>query len=396
MKRLLLVLGVIVLLFFIAMMTAPKMEGKTDETNIPQIVQPDTFEISLLFIGDIMQHKPQIDAAWDADKNDYCYEHNFQYVKDVYGIADITIANLEFTFGGKPYAGYPMFSAPDAMGVAIKNAGIDVIVTSNNHTCDRGKKGIVNTIRVLDSLEIPRTGSFLDEEDRKKHNPLLLEKNGFRIALLNYSYGTNGMPIPEPCIVNLIDTALIKQDIQHAKTFEPDEIVVFFHWGDEYARIHNKRQTILSELCFDNGARIVIGAHPHVLQPMHRYHYPDSTYGEVAVVYSLGNYISNQRTRYRDGGAMCYIKLRKVDDVVEITEMAYILTWVWTPTIAGKKRYYIIPVSKYEHDEAFFDSASRSIFNRFRDDSREHLSKHNIQVNEMIYNPQNNKWEIKK
>ncbi len=372
--------------------------GLTDKPQLPAIqIQDntsDTSEITLLFIGDIMQHKPQIDAAWDKETKSYTYDHNFQYVKDVYEIADFTIANLEFTFGGAPYAGYPQFSAPDAMGVAIKNAGIDVLVTANNHTCDRAKKGVVRTIEVIDSLEIPRTGSFLNAADREKHNPLIIEKNGIRIALLNYTYGLNGLPIPEPTMVNLIDTALIVKDIKHAKTFNPDEIIVFYHWGDEYARIHNKEQTKLAELCHNNGARIVIGSHPHVIQPMHRYPHPENPDVEVAVVYSLGNYISNQRQQYRDGGAMVYMKIRKIGDFVEIAEMSYILTWVWTPIIAGQKKYYIVPVSKYENEPDFFDEASLALFNRFKNDSRDHLKKNNINVNEMIWDSNSGKWVI--
>ena len=392
MKRILFVLAGLMIVVLATTQTPDSVEES--QSNLIETV--DTFELSLLFIGDVMQHKPQIDAAWNNETKSYDYNHNYQYVKDVYSIADVTIANLEFTFGGPPYTGYPMFSAPDAMGVAMKNAGIDVIVTSNNHTVDRGKKGIIRTLQVLDSLEIPRTGSFYDEDDRAKYNPLIIEQNGIKVALLNYSYGTNGIPVPSPTIVNLIDTALITADIKHAKTFNPDEIIVFYHWGNEYARMHNKEQTMLAELCHNNGARIVIGSHPHVIQPMHRYQHPENPDIEVAVVYSLGNYISNQRQQYRDGGAMTYIKLRKYNDIVEIAEMGYILTWVWTPIVNGQKKYYIVPVSRYENEEGFFDAASLTLFNRFKNDSREHLGKNNINVNEMVWDKETNTWNIAK
>ncbi len=387
MKRFLFILSGL-LVVFIA--TTPAHQGDTPYQEY--IVQNDTTELSLLFIGDIMQHEPQITAAWDNTTKSYSYDHCFEYVRDIYNIADITIANLEFTFGGKPYKGYPQFSAPDEMGTAIKNAGIDILVTANNHTCDRGKKGIIRTIQVIDSLGIPRTGSFLDAADREKHNPLIIEKNGFKLALLNYTYGTNGIPVPEPTIVNLIDTTLIISDIKNAKKFNPDEIIVFFHWGNEYQRIHTKEQTSLAQLCFDHGAQIVIGSHPHVIQPMHRYEYPDSSGIEVAVVYSLGNYISNQRQQYRDGGAMVYIRLRKSGDFVEISKMGYILTWVWTPIINGQKRYYIVPVSRYEDQADFFDAASYEKFKIFRDDSRKHLQENNINVNEIVWDDSTQRW----
>lgn len=366
----------------------------TANNTKPEIASSDTSEITLLFIGDIMQHKPQIDAAWDQDAKTYNYDHCFQYVKEVYDVADIVIANLEFTFGGTPYSGYPQFSAPDAMGVAIKNAGIDILVTANNHTVDRGKNGIIRTLHVIDSLGIPRTGSFLNEEDKKQHHPLIIEQNGFKLALLNYSYGTNGIPIPQPTIVNLIDTAVIVRDIKQAKLHNPDEIIVFYHWGNEYERMQNKEQTQLAELCFKNGARVVIGSHPHVIQPAQHFLYPDSTGCHVGVVYSLGNYVSNQRQQYRDGGMMTFVKLRKCGDFVEIAQMAYILTWVYTPVVNGQKKYYIIPVSRYEHDQTFFDSSSFPLITRFATDSREHLRKNNINVPEMIYDAPSKKWII--
>jgi hypothetical protein len=376
--------------------------GSTFQPHSEQVVQKhevsqtDTFELSLLFIGDIMQHEPQIRSAWDNSTKTYSYDHCFKYVREVFDIADLTIANLEFTFGGKPYTGYPMFSAPVEIGHAVHHAGIDVLMLANNHSCDRGKRGILNTIHVVDSMGIPRTGTFRDSLDRQTHHPLIIEKNGFRIALLNYTYDTNGLPIPKPTIVNLIDTALIRKDIQYAKTLNPDEIIVFYHWGYEYERLQNKQQEMLAKLCHDNGARIVIGSHPHVIQPMQRFRLEENPDVEVAVAYSLGNFVSNQRRQYRDGGAMVYLKLKKYDDIVEIAEMAHILVWVWTPTENGKQKYYIVPVSRYEHHSEMFDPASLSLFRRFRDDSRGHLSKNNVNVNEMIWDTLQGHWQIPK
>ncbi len=371
-----------------------KLPESDVQDEFTKSAKEDTVELSFLFLGDIMQHEPQISSAWDSKTRSYFYDHSFQYVKHVYDIADITVANLEFTFGGKPYRGYPQFSAPDEIGNAIKNAGIDVLLLANNHTCDRGKKGIIRTIQVVDSLEIFRTGSFLDSADREKNNPLIIEQNGFRIALLNYSYGFNGLPVPAPTIVNQIDTALIKKDILHAKTLNPDEIIVCYHWGNEYERIQNKYQEMLAELCFNNGARVVIGSHPHVLQPMQRYTHPDNPDVELMVAYSLGNYVSNQRQQYCDGGAMLFIKFRKYGDIVEIVETGYILTWVWTPLINGKKQFYILPVSQFEHNPDFFDAQSYSLMTRFIDDSRKHLQTNNLNIREMHWNSDSQNWIV--
>src|SRR5690606_35570161 len=133
---------------------------------------------------------------------------------------------------------------------------------------DRGRQGIERTIRVLDSLGIPHTGTFPDGVSRLTEYPLILIQNGFTLALLNYTYGTNGIPVPKPGMVNLIDTAQIRKDINKAKQIRPDAIIAFMHWGDEYQSLPNRRQRQLAEFCFQQGADLVIGSHPHVLQPM--------------------------------------------------------------------------------------------------------------------------------
>jgi poly-gamma-glutamate synthesis protein (capsule biosynthesis protein) len=143
------------------------------------------------------------------------------------------VGNLEVTLAGPPYKGYPQFSAPDELAIALKEIGMDVLVTANNHSLDRGRKGVERTIEMLDSLKIIHTGTFRDTVNRMNDYPLFIQKNGFVLALLNYTYGTNGIPIPEPNVVNMLDTVLMKKDITRAKEGKPDFIVVFTHWRKE-------------------------------------------------------------------------------------------------------------------------------------------------------------------
>ena len=204
-------------------------------------LQTDT--LSLLFAGDLMQHQRQINAARTATGG-YDYSSYFEYVKDEIQSADFAIANLEVTLGGKPYKGYPAFSAPDEYLTAIHNAGFNVLITANNHSLDRGRKGLERTIQLIDSLKIPHAGTYLNAEERENKYPLLLEKKGFRIAILNYTYGTNGIPVTPPNIVNYIDTTIISKDIEASKTLNPDAIIACMHWGIEYQSLPDKRTEV--------------------------------------------------------------------------------------------------------------------------------------------------------
>ncbi|MFZ4546630.1 MAG: CapA family protein, partial [Bacteroidales bacterium] len=156
-----------------------------------------THEITLIFTGDIMQHMPQVEAAWNNELGMYIYDSCFKYINPWLTNADLTIANLETTLAGKPYSGYPAFSSPDELVNGMLNAGIDLVGTANNHCCDRGRTGIERTTSILDSLGMMHFGTYKNAETYHKTNPLIINTRGFRLAFTNYTYGTNGIPIPE-------------------------------------------------------------------------------------------------------------------------------------------------------------------------------------------------------
>jgi poly-gamma-glutamate synthesis protein (capsule biosynthesis protein) len=349
----------------------------------------DTTRLSLLFLGDIMQHDSQITDAYNPQTKKYDYKPCFQYVKPYTEAVDLAIGNFELTLAGPPYKGYPQFSAPDELLMALKDMGMDVLVTANNHCVDRGKKGLERTIAMLDSLDIQHTGTFVDDVEKLNLHPLLIEKNGFRLALLNYTYGTNGLPVYKPNIVNLIDTASIRKDMIKAKGLMPDAIIVFTHWGAEYQSLPSQWQKDIANFCFKQGAQLVIGAHPHVLQPMMW-----NKQKNQLVAYSLGNFVSGQRKRYTDGGAMIRIELEKIkmSDNLSLTGIdtaGYILQWVHR-TADAEKNYYIFPVPTVESDITKFvkDYDGRAAFKTFVDDSRSLYRKHNIGVSELSAMPE--------
>jgi len=345
------------------------------------VSDPCSHEITLVFAGDIMQHMPQVEAAWNNQLGIYIYDSCFKFVNPLLSGADLAIANIETTLAGKPYSGYPAFSSPDELVTGMLNAGIDIVGTANNHCCDRGRVGIERTVSVLDSLGMMHMGTYQSIADFRENNPLIINTRGFRLAFLNYTYGTNGNPVPEGNVVNLIEKDRISGDLKTARDSMADKIIVFIHWGDEYQRVPNDFQKDIARFLFEQGADIIIGSHPHVLQPM-EWLQADSLNKERIVVWSLGNYVSNQRKRYTDGGAMFSVTLTKGKTLTTISQAGYYLTWVFNPVENGLRQYYILPAKEYENDTLLLDSTSRDDLKVFLNDSRELLKEKNIRIGE--------------
>ena len=335
--------------------------------------------ITLLFVGDLMQHDEQIKAA--KTPTGYDYTDCFKYVKEEISRADIAVGNLEVTLGGKPYRGYPSFSAPDEFLYAIKDAGFDILMTANNHCLDKGSKGMERTIMMLDSLDIASAGTYINEKERRKRYPLLVEKNGFRIVFLNYTYGTNGLEPVSPRIVNYIDKVKMKEDIADARRMRPDAIIACMHWGIEYRLLPQKAEKDMADWLLAQGVDHVIGSHPHVLQPMEvkkDVHTP----AKHLVVYSLGNFISNMSKENTDGGAMVRMELIKYSDIVHMRSCDYSLIWTSRPFLSGKKNYEVYPAGYINKP---IDNKEFMRMNRFLKNSRMLFEKNNKGINEYIF-----------
>ena len=334
--------------------------------------------ITLLFAGDLMQHQAQINAA--RTSTGYDYSDCFKLVKEEIERADIAIGNLEVTLGGKPYRGYPAFSAPDEYLFAIRNAGFDVLLTANNHCLDKGRKGLERTLSMLDSLQILHAGTYINSESRKQQNPLLLEKNGFRIALLNYTYGTNGIKVTPPNVVNFIDKEVMAQDIEIAKTQHPDAIIACMHWGDEYQSLPNTEQKNLTDWLLQQGATHIIGSHPHVVQPLELR--TDSITGsQHTIVYSLGNFFSNMSARRTDGGLLFKLELEK-DSIIRVANCGYSLVWTSRPVLSRKKNHILYPIN-YPADS--LSVTERNHLKIFTNDSRSLFKEHNKGIKEYTF-----------
>jgi poly-gamma-glutamate synthesis protein (capsule biosynthesis protein) len=358
------------------------LPAKTSESASCVITSVAKHEITLVFAGDIMQHMPQVDAAWNDELGIYTYDSCFSYITPWLSGAHLAIANLETTLAGKPYSGYPAFSSPDELVSGLLNAGFDIVGTANNHCCDRGRIGIERTVSILDSLGMMHLGTYKNADSYRKTNPMIVNTRGFRLAFLNYTYGTNGNPVPENNIVSLIEKDRMQADLKATHDSAVDMTIVFIHWGDEYQREPNAFQRDIAGYLFHHGADIIIGSHPHVIQPM-EWNKSDSLNKEHLVVWSLGNYVSNQRKQYTDGGAMFSLKLQKESGHTTIKDAGYQLTWVYNPVVKGKKQYYILPAARFENDTVLLDAQARTEIKQFLSDSRGLLDRNNLNISEI-------------
>ena len=334
----------------------------SSESSVQQEEQKDT-TISMAVVGDIMCHSPNYKDAYNASTKKYDFSTFFPQIKSYISNADIAVGNLETTFAGgnKAYSGYPTFNSPPQLAKDVQDLGIDVLTTSNNHSMDSGYNGLINTIDTLDDLGISHTGTFKSEEDKNKI--LIKDVNGVKIAFLSYTYGTNGIAIPkgkEYCI-NLIDKDLIKKQLESAKAQNPDVICVSMHWGIEYKLQPNTEQTDLADYLFENGADIILGSHPHVLEPMEKrtVTLSDGTKKDGFVIYSLGNFISAQKDKYTKDSIILNLKITKHSQGnITIDSYDYTPIYMQDNGANAKNRYELVDLEKKIKD---YENGDKSI-----------------------------------
>lgn len=341
-------------------------------TVVAQSVVLPFSRLNILFAGDLMQHESQLKAAHCGDGL-YSFSSCYDYIRPAVCSADIAIANLETTIGQKGFGGYPSFCAPDSFLHAAKNAGFDVLLFANNHCLDRGRRGALYTMQLMDSLGIVHCGVYRDSLDRQKRYPLIIDKKDVRIALLNYTYGTNGIEVPSPLVVNLIDKNQMQKDIQRARELKADVIIACMHWGDEYVSIPPKRVSMLADWLLEQGVTHVIGGHPHVLQPIEM-RQTGFSLSKNAVVYSLGNLISGMYARGRDGGALLNMELHKFYGATFLSSLSYMLTWVARPDRDNVDNFIILPAAA---SPQFEKEATCRKLTEFVNDSRELFTRYN-------------------
>lgn len=335
------------------------VEEDAEEEKDPE---PDLRTATMAVAGDITAHVPQIEQA-HLGEGEYDFTPSFEIIAPYIQQADLAVGDLETSqagpdisfWGYSGYTGYPLFNAPQELSVALAEAGFDALTIANNHTLDRGYDGLMETLSHVRSLGIETFGAYKSWEER--NDPLIIEHDGIEIAFIAYTYGLNGIPIPEGheyCVnktANFDDITPIVEDIQAARDSGADLVAVFPHWGEMYVtEPQPQRLRQVAEELAAAGADLILGSHPHTLQPIEWFFNKEDDGPERATlaIYSLGNFISNQHyphnpTPYVEYGILLDISITKNMDTEEawISGVDYDITWVHRDW-----RHRILPLSE--------------------------------------------------
>jgi len=339
------------------------------------VMQDSVVTAVLCFTGDLMCHSTQFNAA-RVEADSFDFTGVFREVKPYLSAADLAIANLETVIAGskKGYSGYPYFNAPDDFLYALNDAGYNLLFTANNHAIDQGAAGVERTIKKINEYGMHQTGTFVSEKDQDSLR--IFQVHSIKIAFLAYTENTNGVEIPDgkTYLVNIIDIDKIAEDIAKARLRNVDIVLVNFHFGEEYKREPNTYQREIVDKTIELGADIIIGGHPHVIEPVDYFKTVNGNPDTGFVIYSMGNFISNQRWRYSDVGMMLNIEISKniYTDSVYLSDVSFLPAWVYKGNTEKGREYIILPgdVSKNDSIYPFLTSNDKHLMHEAFEDTK--------------------------
>ena len=329
--------------------------------------------INIVGIGDTLCHSQNFKDAYDSSTGNYDFSPMFKNITKYFDNATIAVGNLETTLAGadRGYSGYPCFNSPEELARDLKEMGIDILTTANNHCLDTGYTGLVSTLDTLDKYGVLHTGTSRSIEEQ--NTILYQDLNGIKTAFLCYTYGTNGIPVPSgrEYSVNLIDKTFIKEQLDKAKEEGAELICVSMHWGAEYRLKPTAEQEDLAEFLIKNGADIILGNHAHVPEPMEMKEVTldDGTTREGFVIYSMGNFFSAQTQNYTRDTLILNIEVRKDGETgkISIDKATYTPVYVYDNGTSAKDRYELLDIEKIISDyEAGNSNYSTSMYNLMR------------------------------
>ena len=341
-------------------------------------VAAEKVSLTISAVGDLMCHSPQYEySRVSADSFDFT--PTFSEIKKYFDSSDFVFGNLETVTAGKEkhYSGYPYFNSPDDYITSLKKVGFNFLFTSNNHCLDRGEIGVLRTLENLKNNGINSTGTFSSQQERDSIQ--IISAKGIRLAVVAYTYGLNGnfLPKGKSYLINRISDSLLNRDIQKAKSYNVDLILVYFHFGEEYQREPSWYQKNALQTAIDAGADIILASHTHLLQPV-QFFKSKGKLDSGFVAYSLGNFISNQRWRYSDAGLILQFQITKdlESKVIQIKSLSFTPTWVFKGLIKGKKQFMILPSSLPNGHYPFLSRQDVQKMNQSFEDSKQILTKY--------------------
>lgn len=311
---------------------------------VPRPVKTPLRQITLTAAGDILMHNTQIASGLQADGT-YRFDSFFAPVKKLLEEGDYCSTNFEAALAGpeQGYTGYPIFNSPDAISDTMKEAGFDLVVTANNHCLDRGYRGGVRTLEVLHKAGLDTVGTYASLEDSRKF--LVKDINGVKVAYLAYTYSTNGIPVPDQhsYFVNMLEPSRVISDIKKVRPYT-DIIVLVLHWGVEYNPEATREQKEMALKFFKAGADVILGSHPHVIEPMEVMRVDGV---DKFVIYSMGNFISHQRGLERNSGVVMKLKFIKAEGKGTLLKsVSYTPTFSHSYKADGRLQFRVVPVEE--------------------------------------------------
>lgn len=323
--------------------------GSAKPAVAPQL-KSYTKEAKMIAVGDILMHLALTRSGYNSQKKTYNFDSFFQKVKPIISSGDWAIANLEVPVAGPQfgYSEFPIFNAPAEIVDALKNAGFDVLTNANNHALDKGEKGVINTIKNIRQRNLPSVGTATSPQEASKI--LLIKKNDISMAILAYTFSTNGIPIPKGknYLISMLDEGKIIKDIARARKQGADVVAIALHFGEEYQRQPNANQRKLVNNLVQAGADILIGSHPHVVQPyqIFKVRGKDGRTRTRVAIYSMGNFIAYQLGNYKDLGVIFAVNIRKrfPEKTIEITKVEAIPTYTQNYRLNNNLNFRVLPI----------------------------------------------------
>lgn len=322
-----------------------KIDTNINDDVIEDVVSKENIKrsMSLVMVGDALIHDSIYKDAYIGDNN-YIFLDMFTDIGEIIKDFDLRYYNQETIIGGKDLglSNYPLFNSPDEIGSDLVKTGFNMVSLANNHSLDKGVQGLEYSINFWNNMEgVITAGSYKSNEDRD--NPKIYEMNGIKYAFLSYTVSTNGLNIPEgyEYLVNVYSDEIVKNDIESVEN-DVDVIIVAMHWGDEYTHIPTYEEKRIAMYLSSLGVNLIIGSHPHVIQPV-------DYVGDTLVIYSLGNFISSQRSLGLNKiiGLMVGLNITVDDEKVTFDNINYELLYTYDN---GYKDFKVIPFSKLNND----------------------------------------------